>query len=381
MNGFEWGGSEELWWATAQYAHSEDHKVSIVAFRNDSIHEKFKTLERKGIKIFFVDKEREVILPALIKRAYLKIGRRPVNIQYENRFDFINQLKPDYILLSQGSTLDITYIEDLQFFFEKSITPFSVICQHHSENGSVTKFQKDYIKPFFKKAQKVFFVAKRNKEVIERQLAYKLNNACVIKNPVNLIDKRIVPWPIISKPSFAVVARLQIDAKGQDILLQALSSEKWKQRDFTVNFFGTGSDLMLIKELILFYGLDGKVNLKGHQRDIKKIWEENHLLLLASLSEGTPLSQIEAMICGRPCLVTDVGDCASYIEDNQNGWVVYTASVRALDEALERAWIQQNDWKEMGSKAHETVKEFIGYEAGACLFNALLDDYVATVNT
>ena len=373
MNGFSWGGSEELWWQTASYARSQSYEVRVVVFENKPVHKKLIALQEQGIHIDFIGKQ-ESIIPPLWKRVLSKLLNKEVSVTYKDRFSFIHEFHADLVLLSQGGTADITYYADLTRFFGNLQTPYVVLNQHHQEYGSFSDEQKNVLLDLFKRAEKLFFVAHRNKDVLERQLVVDLSRAEIVKNPVTISERNTVIWPNSTIPQFAVVARLDTDFKGQDILLQTLATDKWQKRNFIVNMFGHGPHEGYLKKLIQFYGLQQKVFLKGQSEDIEKIWEHHHLLILPSHSEGTPLSLVEAMLCGRPCLVTDVGDSASLIKDNHTGWIACTASVKALDEALVRTWQQQFDWKKMGLLAHEDAKVFACIDPGKSLFEKIAND-------
>ena len=93
---------------------------------------------------------------------------------------------------------------------------------------------------YFRGAHRAGFVARRNWESAETMLAADLPNACVVRNPVNLIDLTPVPWPAASEPRLACVARLDADHKGQDILFAILAQEPWKSRPWTLRLYGDG---------------------------------------------------------------------------------------------------------------------------------------------
>jgi L-malate glycosyltransferase len=370
MKGFSWGGSEELWYETALYAKQKGNDVKVVVFRNLPTHNKFNILKSKGIEVFFID-EQKAILPSLFKRILLKILKKNVPIKYNNRYDFIYPLKPDVILLSQGSATDISFYKDLELFFERTKILFFILSLHHGEYGSLPQFQEDYLKSLVIRAKKNFFVSSRNLEVLERQLAFKIPYSGIVKNPVDVEKNIRMEWPKSEIPLLAVVSRLDINFKGQDILLETISLPKWKDRNFKIQLYGDGPDKMKIAELIRYYNLEQKVFLKGHIKEITDVWKENHLLIMPSLSEGLPLTITDAMLCSRPCLVTDVGDSAYLIDENENGWIAYTASVKALDEALERAWQQREQWEEMGQRAHLKIMNFIDHNPGKTFFEAI----------
>jgi L-malate glycosyltransferase len=370
MKGFRWGGSEELWYAAAMHALRKGVHVEVVVFGNLPLHEKLIQLQEQGAVLHVVG-EREVLLPPLRKRALYKLTKRSYTVKYTNRFQFIRSIQADCILLNQGDSADLLYYEDLQQLFANIQTPYAVLNQHNFEYRKFTAAQQQTLSNIFKKATHVFFVANRNREVAERQLATAIPNAVLLKNPVNLSGNKEIEWPSATVPAFAVVARLDVDYKGQDILLQTLAADKWKQRLLRVSLFGTGPDEAYIKKLISFYKLEQTVFLKGHTSNIEEVWQQHHVLILPSHSEGTPLSLVEAMLCGRPCVVTDVGDNAVLVQDNATGWVAYTSSLKALDEALERAWQQQPQWKAMGAAAHTSVSGFVDLHPGATLFEKI----------
>ena len=372
MSGFPWGGSEELWFQTALEGVKKGYTVHAVVMENKPTHPNLSLLKNAGITVDIIKK---TVQASLYKKIISKLLRRHFTPKESNRFLFIKNYCPDAIILSQGGTVDFINFPDLCFFLENSGTPFFIINQHNNESGSFSAHQKKIIADIFSKALKVFFVANRNKDVLERQLAKKINNAEIIKNPLKIKNPEVLNWPEISLPHFAVVARLQVDFKGQDILLQTLSHQKWQNRKFIVNFFGTGLDDDYLNDLIKFYNLSDKVFIKGHAAQIEKIWDTHHVLILPSHSEGTPLSVVEAMVCGRPCLVTDVGDCATLIQHEQTGWVAATSSVEALDETLELLWNSQKEWQKMGTKAAAFANEFVDIDAEKTLLKKIVEVY------
>jgi L-malate glycosyltransferase len=76
-------------------------------------------------------------------------------------------------------------------------------------------------------------------------------------------------------------------------------------------------------------------------------------MLLPSLNEGMPLAIVEAMICGRPVITTDVGGNTEWIMDGVEGFIAGGANIAAIEDAMERAWQRINDWEAMGMAAHQ----------------------------
>ena len=62
-------------------------------------------------------------------------------------------------------------------------------------------------------------------------------------------------------------------------------------------------------------GLGQRVKLLGERRDMPAVLNALDIAVCASISESFPNAIGEAMACGKPCVVTDVGDCAFLIGD------------------------------------------------------------------
>jgi glycosyltransferase involved in cell wall biosynthesis len=82
------------------------------------------------------------------------------------------------------------------------------------------------------------------------------------------------------------------------------------------------------------------------------------LFVLSSAWEGLPNVLIQAMACGTPNVVTDVGDSALVVGDT--GWVVPPSDSAALAEAIEQAMEARRDpnrWENLRSAARTRIVE------------------------
>ncbi len=70
---------------------------------------------------------------------------------------------------------------------------------------------------------------------------------------------------------------------------------------------GDGPERGQIEEVIADERAGAHVTLAGLRRDVPRLWAAADAGLLTSLSEGIPLTVIEAMAAGRPVVATDVG--------------------------------------------------------------------------
>lgn len=362
MQGFAWGGSEELWCKVADKALDENNEIIISAKQWDNTHPKLQHLIDKGSKCYW---RKEENTPTLLKRFIARI-RRKVNINASNdkQWDWIVQEKPDVVCINMGGPYEIIYHPGLIEILYNEKIPYFLIQQFNLENFVLSNKSRDIARTAFARAKKLFFVSLRNKETTERNLVTKLSNFKIVSNPANLVDYDAPLFPDEEEGyCFASVARLDAALKGQDMLLQTLSADKWKTRNWKLNFYGSGPSQEYLKELIYFYQLSDKVFLKGSVNNIKEIWSQNHLLVMPSVAEGTPLALIEAMLCARAAVVTDVGGNAFLVNDNVTGFVAAHNSISLLDEAMERAWQKREEWIALGEKARISVLAKVDLES------------------
>jgi L-malate glycosyltransferase len=355
MSASPWGGSEFLWAKAAMYALENGHEVLLSIFSWSKNHPEILNLVSKGAKLHLRPNGIEPKVKNGILKAILKLGYQR-NFFYNN-FNDIIKFNPDHICISQGGSFSMMYHPPILQFLKDNHLRYSVICQYNHETGIVPFGKLGSLNHFFSNALHSFFVSQRNREVLERQIAVRLENSTIIDNPVNLSSRTKLHFPsgVTNNPQLACVARLDCNYKGQEILLQTLSAKKWNERSWTLNLYGEGPDKKYIEKLIDFYGLSDKVFLRGHVKSIDKIWKKNHILILPSIGEGTPLALIEAMSCGRIGLATDVGGVDVLVKNGVTGYLCPAPKVKYLDKSLEEAWENRNLWESMGEKAYEHV--------------------------
>lgn len=343
MTGFPWGGSEELWFSLAGEALMQGHKVTVSVKKWPSVDLKIQDLQRRGSDVTWWE--------------YPRGGRRARYWQkVKPPFRAFFQSQPELIFVSQSSTYDCAYRPDLTEPLYAAAVPYFVICQLNDDTFALEEAARRRAVEFFERAATVMFVSEHNLRLAERQLACTLPHARVVKNPVNLSAMTPVPWPAVNgRVQMANVGRLEVVHKGQEVLLECLSAETWRERNWNLSFCGDGPDKSYLRALTDYYGLSERVQFRGQVADIRGVWAENEILLLPSRREGTPLALVEAMLCGRPSVVTDVGGNIEWVREGQTGFISEAPSVTYLSAALERAWESKADWPQMGARAHQAA--------------------------
>lgn len=113
-----------------------------------------------------------------------------------------------------------------------------------------------------------------------------------------------------------------VEVKRIDICLRAIKNVVERIPGIRAVIVGNGNLHNELQGLVGNLGIEGNVSFVGHQDDIENWLRQSKIFVLTSDSEGLSLSMIEAMMCGLPVVVSDVGDLADLVEDGINGYLV-----------------------------------------------------------
>jgi glycosyltransferase involved in cell wall biosynthesis len=81
-------------------------------------------------------------------------------------------------------------------------------------------------------------------------------------------------------------------------------------------------------------GVRGRLVFVGEQEDVAPFVDAMDVFVLPSLTEGLPLTVLEAMAVGKPVVGTDVGGISEAVRHGETGFVVPPRDPRKLAEAL-----------------------------------------------
>ncbi|GIH06889.1 lipopolysaccharide glycosyltransferase, putative [Rhizocola hellebori] len=137
----------------------------------------------------------------------------------------------------------------------------------------------------------------------------------------NGIDPQRFP-PLPEEPAVPTISWVgRIDPlKDLETLIQAMAVVRERLPNAQLHLAGpvpAGNEdyARLCYSLVAQLGLDASVNFAGPVSSSREAFQAGHVAALSSISEGMPYTVMEAMMCARPTISTDVGGVAEMVGD------------------------------------------------------------------
>lgn len=131
------------------------------------------------------------------------------------------------------------------------------------------------------------------------------------------------------------VGRLH-EEKGVKYLIEAMQHVRNKCPDAILMIVGDGPERDTLKELTSSLGLDGCIRYCGNiaNKDVPLYLRASDIFVLPSLSEGFPVTVLEAMAAGLPIISTRITGLPEIVKDSINGFLVRPKDPIALGEKI-----------------------------------------------
>lgn len=149
------------------------------------------------------------------------------------------------------------------------------------------------------------------------------------------------------------VGRLQAP-KDPLTLVRALSHVR--EQSYRALVIGDGPERPALEAELLRLGLAPTVELVGEREDVAELLAGSHLFVLASRSEGMPLSVLEAMAAGLPVVASRVGGLPELVVEGETGFLVPPGDPSALADAIGRLLDDPQLRERLGSAGRARVE-------------------------
>jgi glycosyltransferase involved in cell wall biosynthesis len=140
---------------------------------------------------------------------------------------------------------------------------------------------------------------------------------------------------------------------------------------------GRGELLPVLQRETADLQLGDRVKFLGYRSDVPALLDLMEIFVLPSLSEGLPLSLLEAQAAGKPVVASNVGGNPEVVEDGKSGFLVPPSNPDVLAERLLRLLENPSQAVAMGAQGRLRVWRTFSLEA---MGQAYLSLYMNCVN-
>jgi glycosyltransferase involved in cell wall biosynthesis len=357
QEGYRWGGSEPLWSSAAEHLARLGHEVRVSAKDWGGPVPQIERLRSVGCKV--IHRSNRYRIPPFFQRQIKRVFPPPPYWQGHLRSAAQGV---DLVVISQGDNAD--GLEWLEAAHELGLR-YAPIAHSAVVYWWPSDDRAERLARAYDGACASYFVSEAILHLSRLQFGSLLSNAKVIRNPFNVRYDAAPPWPDDPEAcmKLACVGRIDVISKAHDILLQVLALPHWRQRRVRLSIVGSGPHEQSVRRMVDQLRLTN-VTFLTQTDDIEAIWANHHCLVLPSRFEGMPLVVVEAMLCGRPCVVTDVGGNRELVRDGLNGFLAKASTLELFDSALSRAWENRARLREIGERAAADVRKWVSRDPG-----------------
>ena len=144
-----------------------------------------------------------------------------------------------------------------------------------------------------------------------------------------------------------------------ETLINAIPLVIEKNKDIHFVIKGSGPLEESLKELVSNLNVGECVTFVGwtEYHDMPKYLHNCDIYVSTAISDGTPVSVLEAMACGKACIVTDVGGVGEWIEDDVSGYLVPPQQPHILADKILELAMGPDKREVLGKEAYGGVTE------------------------
>lgn len=338
MNGAPWGGSEELWYQVALWMARHNSDVGVCCFDGTEKNGRMRELEKAGCKLFLLPGKEETKKQLLLGK--IKLSKAVAEVPFEEY---------DKVIVSQGGWKDVTHGPFKELFLR--MKEYVLIYHNYNINEKFSFRKFSSLQKWADNAIKNLGDTPKIFEALAEAYSLSIPHQEKLFNPLTFeTPLAVTPYPENRDGRYilSVFAALDTERKAQDILIKALSGENWKDRNWELHLYGQGKDKEQLQKLIQEQHAESKIFLKGSAVDYKEAIRQSHLVLQITHIDAMPITVMDSLAMSRPLVVSNVGDMPSWIYPTINGWITSNVTPESINEILEKAWDNRNNWKQMG---------------------------------
>lgn len=142
-------------------------------------------------------------------------------------------------------------------------------------------------------------------------------------------------------------------------------------------FVGNPGDLgQEVQRRAAMLNVSDRVHILGVRGDMGNIYATFDMLLSCSMTEGLPMSMIEAMFCRLPILATAVGGTPELVRHGENGFLYQMDDYRSLRKYLSQLMKEKQLRAKMGTMGYKRAHKDFDINRSTDAFVKLLDKFL-----
>lgn len=251
---------------------------------------------------------------------------------------------PDVVLFHGGYELEFY---GFAYYLRKKSIPYLVVPHGGTSRYNISKNRILKIivntlltRHFIRRSSGVIFL--NNQERENSLFKHIINDYAIIPNGVHLPATLYSHKLHSNKVRFMFLSRIDIKYKGLDILLQSIEqvAENNPDLNFEFHFYGSRYNKKVVEEFNhLVNNTHGPIFYHGEVlgEEKEKAYINANIYVLPSLSEGMPLTVLEALSYGLPCIVTPQTNMGELIIKHHAGWVT-KADIKSITNTIITAY-------------------------------------------
>lgn len=162
-----------------------------------------------------------------------------------------------------------------------------------------------------------------------------------------IIEDKII---VVSNRNFYPVYSLET-------LIQSIPLVLSENKNISFLVIGQGPEEKKLMDMVESLNLSSNIQFIGWVDSQRMSYYLNlaDIYVSTAISDGTPVSMLEAMACGLPCIMTDVGGVHEWIEDNVTGILVSPKSPEEISFCILDLAASPTKRKYLGENARELI--------------------------
>lgn len=340
------GGAEKFTLSLAEKLTERGHKVAIMILGKDKKILEFTT--NKEIDFFFAIRRFKLdLLNFITKIKGIIIKYNPQVIVTDGLFSFF------FVTQSLKSIRQKPHL----YLWFNTVSAFSF-------KDKVFEFFYTIFLHIFKGIWIVF--CPQQEDIIARRFFLRKQDIVIIPSGVDTIfysaDKFLSENQGFEKKDIFTIAHIASlkPVKDQETLFKALKIFNQRIKgEWQLLIAGQGKPGILAhyEKLLKKLSINDRVKFLGIVKDVREILILADIFVLSSRTEALPLSALEALSMGVPCILPDVGGCPYIVNEGVNGYLIKPKDIRYVADLLVNIYLNKEELKNLREQSRKIAVE------------------------